>query len=252
MIASPLDDTVRRASGLEVGGWPLVIERRDTRGDGFERADALHRPGPLLEHRIAASAALGDTEHRHVGAQWWFERCAFLAATIAFACALTSRRLPSLDPADVFIAGADGLAAGLGLRDVPLACDGADRLAAVARTEIEGHLEPLADAIGALRLRPAKALWRSAGDRAVQAALWIGTATGAHDHALAFVEAVLIPGSRLHVPIRLTAPAADPACVHQRSSCCLAHRTPANLICDGCPRAHGLDRALVSLPPGGA
>jgi Ferric iron reductase FhuF-like transporter len=243
---SPLDDTIRRACGLEVAGWPLVIARRDTPGDGFERADDLHRPGRLLDQRIAASAALGKTHHRHVGAQWWFERCAFLVAATAFACVLTSRRIPSLSPANVLIAGADGIPAALGLRNVPLACGETaadDHLATVARTEIERHLEPLAHAITALRLRPAKALWRSAGDRTVQAALWIGTATRRHDDAVALAEAVLTPAGRVHVPLRLTAAAADPACDHLRSSCCLAHRAAGNVICDGCPRTHRLDRA---------
>jgi hypothetical protein len=242
---SPLDDTIRRASGLEVAGWPLVIARRDAPGDGFERADELHRPGPLLDDCIDASAALGGTGHRHVGAQWWFERCAFLVAGVALACVLTARRVPSLRPQDTLVVTTGGIPSALGLREAPLACAeaGDARLAAAARAQIEGHLEPLAAAITAQRLRPAKALWRSAGDRTVQAALWVGTATGRREDAVALAHAVLTPDCPAYVPVRLTRDAEDPDCDHLRSSCCLAHRADGGEICAACPRTHRLDRA---------
>lgn len=243
MTASLLDDTIRRASGLEVAGWPLVVVRREAPGDGFERADELYRPGRLLDDYLDASAGL---EHRHVGAQWWFERCAFLVAAAAFACILTSRRVPSLDPGSVLILGTGGIPSALAFRDVPLAhADSSSddaRLAAVARDEIESHLEPLAVALTMQGLRSAKALWRSAGDRMVQAALWIGTATERHDDAVALARGVLTPGSRMHVVIRLTASAGAAGCEHLRSSCCLAHRAVGGVICSTCPLAHRLDR----------
>ena len=242
MTPSPLDDTIRRACGLEVAGWPLVIARRDGPGDGFERADDLHRPGRLLDQRIAASAALGNTHHRHVGAQWWFERCAWLVASASLGCVLSSGWLPSLRPTDVLIASADGMPTAIGFRDVPLAWDrpGRPGVGAVLRSELEAHLAPLVDSISARRLRPVQGLWRSAGDRVVQSALWAGAAAGRPEQALALTRGVLDGDSPLSVPVRVaTASTGDP--MQQRASCCLAHRTPSKFICESCPRAHRLD-----------
>lgn len=237
MTTAVLDDTVARAAGLEVGGWPLVVVRRETTGDGFEAAGALHRPGPRLDACVEASAALGGTGLRHVGAQWWFERTAFLVAAVALACALTSGRVPSLRPRDVLLAEDGGLPTALALREAPLACAGGPEaaLALAVAAQVEAHLDPLAAALIAERLRSARPLWRSAGDRTVQAALWVGAATGRRTEAVALARAALAPGGRLSVPVRLSAPPEDPACTALRSSCCLAHRTGDGTPCAGCP-----------------
>jgi Ferric iron reductase FhuF-like transporter/FhuF 2Fe-2S C-terminal domain len=240
--ASALDEIVERASALEAGGFSIPIRRADAVGGDFVRADVLHAPGPLLGRRIAESAAGGDTDLAHVGAQWWLERCAWLITSAAFACALSSGRLPSLRPADVLIASASGVPAGVAFRDVPLAWDrdGEPGLAAVLREQVEAHLAPLVSSIAGLRLRPVRALWRAAGDRVVQSALWAGAATGRPERAAALARAVLVPGSPLAVPVRI-APGSSGEPVQQRASCCLAHRTPAKIVCENCPRAHRLD-----------
>ncbi|MGE4426637.1 MAG: hypothetical protein AB7G37_09325 [Solirubrobacteraceae bacterium] len=252
MTGHPLDAVIAEASGLEVGGWPMTIVRRDAPGDGFERSDELHRPGPRLAACVDASAALGGTEHRHVGAQWWFERCAFLVTGAAIAFALTSRRMPSLRACDTFIVESDGIPAALGIADAPLVLDRPGvtdaELASVAREQIEGHLMPLAEAISTARLRSPVPLWRSAGDRTVQAALWVGSATDRREETVALARGILAPGTRMHVPVRLSAPLEDPTCEHLRRSCCLAHRSGTGTICTGCPRTHGRDRPPRSGP----
>jgi hypothetical protein len=161
-------------------------------------------------------------------------------ASAACACALSSGRLPSLRPADVLVESADGIPSALAFRDVPLAWPGGPGMAPVLGEQLEAHLAPLVEAIAARRLRPARALWRSAGDRVVQSALWAGDAAGRPEAALALARAVLEAPGPLRVPVR---PAAGPSGVpmQQRVSCCLAHRTPSGLICENCPRAHGLD-----------
>jgi hypothetical protein len=179
-----LEDVVAAAAALEAGGVRLALGVRDGPGDGFETADRLHAPGPLLDGCVEDAAAAAGTDHLHIGAQWWFEGCAWLAASTAVACALTSGRVPSLAPSDVLIARAGGAAIGLALRrgaPVP-ATDGlealaargpeptigtsalaargpgaasTDALAARVRSEVEAHLGPLVAALRARRLRPA-------------------------------------------------------------------------------------------------
>ena len=235
-----LDEVVERAAALEAGGLRLPLRRAGEHGDGFVGADALHAAGPLLDRRIAESAAGGDTDLAHVGAQWWLERCAWLAASAAFACALSSGRLPSLRPADVLVESVGGMPAALAFRDAPLAWPGGPGMAPVLRRQLEAHLTPLVEAIVALRLRPARALWRSAGDRVVQSALWAGEATGGREAAVGLAREVLEAPTPMRVPVRLaTGPSGVP--MQQRASCCLAHRTPSGIVCETCPRAHGLD-----------
>ena len=88
--ASALDEIAERASSLEAGGFSIPIRRAESAGGEFVPAEVLHAPGPLLDRRIAESAAGGDTDLAHVGAQWWLERCAWLITSAAFACVLSS------------------------------------------------------------------------------------------------------------------------------------------------------------------
>jgi hypothetical protein len=138
------------------------------------------------------------------------------------------------------VESADGIPAALAFRDAPLAWEGGPGRASVLRAPLEAHLAPLVPAIAAARLRPARALWRSAGDRVVQSALWAGAAAGRDADAVALARDVLDAPTPLCVPVRVaTGESGVP--MQQRASCCLAHRTPSKLVCENCPRAHGLD-----------
>jgi ferric iron reductase protein FhuF len=222
----------REAAGLRL---PLVV--RDGPGDGFERAADLHRPGPRLDACVAASAALGGTDRSAIGAQWWLERVAWLLAATGLAGVLACRAVPDLAPERVLIAERGGLPAALALPDGPLARTGGGdaALAAALGDELRRHLAPLVAALAATRRRPARALWRAAGDRTAQAALWAGEATGRPDDALALAVALLGSADPMGVPVRV-APGDDGRPVQMRSSCCLAHRAAAGVHCPGCPR----------------
>jgi ferric iron reductase protein FhuF len=97
---------------------------------------------------------------------------------------------------------------------------------------LDAHLAPLVDLLA--RHRPARALWRSAGDRLGQAALWCGEALG--DRRAAWTLAT----DALAAPTRLRAPAgfdlADGTPFRRRTGCCLSYRCDGGAICADCPR----------------
>lgn len=247
-MADALDATLERVAAARAGGFGLQVARRDAPGDGWIEAVDLWRDDGPLDELIDGVARLAATEHRHIGAQWLFEHSAWQAAALVSGTLMADARVPSLEPANVLLAMYDGSLWGIAVRGgrvLGLEGDsGADivvpderALARAAHTELVTHLAPLADAIVARRLRSAKPLWQSAGDRVGQAMLWCAQAFDDEPRARRLAELVVAPPSPMHVPI-VTKVGDDGEPFHVRASCCLNHRTPDASLCAGCPRLH--------------
>jgi len=252
--AGPLDRTLARVTGASARGIQLVAVRRADANDEWIPAPEIARAGGPLDAMVAGAARQAGTPLATVGAQWLLERYAWQLGALTAATLVDDARVPDLAPERIVLGCWEGLPWGVGLRgerlygvdDDPDAGAGVTGvgsepvLVAHARRGLVDHLRPLVGALVALRLRPQRALWRTAGDRVAQGFLWAGAAFEREPRAERLARQLLEAPSPLRVEVRFGA-GRDGERVHLRSSCCLNHRV-GRTLCAGCPLVHLRER----------
>jgi hypothetical protein len=229
-----LRSALARVAEARAGGYGLAVEQRCEPGAGWLPADELVREGGPLDGMVNAVAHQAGFDHPPLGAQWLLEHHAWQGASLT-AAAMMSGWTPDLTPRNVLVRFHDGALSGIALRSGPvreLRDDAA--LARAGHDAVVAHVSPLVHALATRRLRAARALWRSAGDRVGQAFLWCAEAFGDAERAARLATTTIAPPSPLHVPLR-TARDEDGTPFHVRASCCLYHRVPGAAPCPGCP-----------------
>lgn len=208
-------DSIASIAAARLSGFGLAVcAAPPPAGDrGWRRA----ADGPPLPAPCALPPA--------VGATWQLEKHAWFVAAAAVAALLVRGSMPPLG--GVWLRyGADGWAEGIAVPRDGWSAAGGGLLA----VRLEEHLAPVVDALSAHR--PRRALWRSAGDRLGQAAIWCGEALGDRDGALS------LAADALAAPTALRAPAGfgivDGLPFRRRAGCCLSHRCDGGVECADC------------------
>jgi hypothetical protein len=211
---------VARAGGFGLGVRALPVPSDE---DGWRPAGAVAEDlGVLLPRAIAAAGP------RAVGATWLLEKHAWFVAGAQLAALLVHGAMPPARALWVRC-GASGWPEAVALPTAGWApADGA-RIAAA----LEAHLVPLVEALAAHRAR--RPLWRSAGDRLGQAALWCGEAFGARGRAWALASDALAAPTALRAPAGFALRGGEP--FRRRTGCCLSRRCPDGATCPDCPLA---------------
>jgi ferric iron reductase protein FhuF len=193
---------------------------------GWRPATATAGDPALLDVLLARTAAGAGTRSRAVAATWHLEKHAWFVGGAALAGVLVHGAIPPLDRM-LLRDGGHGWAVA-----VAAPADGweiADGATLAAR--LEAHLVPVVEALACHR--PARALWRSAGDRLGQAAVWCSDAFGDRDAALALARDVLTAPTALRSLATFTERDGRP--FRLRAGCCLSHRCAGAVRCDDCP-----------------
>lgn len=219
-LIRPLAAARANGFGLEVCAAPPPASEA-----GWRPAHAAARDPALLDALLDRTAAAAGTNSRAVGATWHLEKHAWYAASASLAAMLVHGTIPPLDDA-LLRDGEQGWAEAIALPASHWAPADGEELA----TRLEAHLEPVVEAL--TRHRPRRALWRCAGDRLGQAALWCGEAFRDRRRTWTLASEALAAPTALAAPARFELVDGGP--YRRRIGCCLSHRSPGGLICEDC------------------
>ena len=215
-------------AAARAGGFGLPLQRLPEAGDpGWRPAGAAAADAALREELLRSSADATGTGSPMVAATWLLEKHAWHVAAVALGSVLLDGRVPPLERLLVRD-GAEGWVEALALPGDGWRPGGAKELAA----GFEAHLAPLVEELAAHRAR--RPLWRSAGDRLGQAALWCGEAFGDSARAVRLAADVLTAPTALRAPARFTVHEGVP--FRRRTGCCLSYRCPGEVSCEDCSR----------------
>ncbi len=248
---TPLGETLA-AARAHFGGHDVLGTRLGAPA-GWRSATELTRPGPALDDLLAKATATTGGGRADIGGTLLAEGYAFALALRAVGTLLFGTRIPAMAPGEVvlefaagdatitgmaFAGGAYGIAGDPREGDPSLVAL-ADEAALLRRLheEMEAHLAPLLDAIGAATGRPHQALWRSAGDRLGGAFLWLGEVVGMRERAWELGTRCMRSGGRLAAGAgyRVLEHAGIAEPTRNRRGCCLIYRVEGNDTCFTCP-----------------
>jgi hypothetical protein len=219
-------DLIRPLADAEANGFRLPVRAAPppAHEPGWRPADAPAGNPTLLQALLDRTAA-AIAGPRVVAATWHLEMHAWHAASTSLAAILLHGSMPPLEQALLHDAE-EGWADAIALPASSWAPADGSALA----IGLQAHLAPTVEALAGHR--PSRALWRCAGDRLAQAALWCGEAFGDRRRAWALASEALA------APTPLAAPAAfelvDGVPFRRRTGCCLSHRCAGGLACDDC------------------
>ena len=253
--ASPDDAALAQtlaAARAHFGGYDVLGTRLGAPADWLP-ATELVRPGPALDDLLAKATAATGSTRADIGATLLAEGYAFALALRAVGTLLFGTRIPAMAPGvvrlefapgDATIIGVAYAGGAFGVTGDPCAGDPSlvvlpdeDALLAQLLAELEAHLEPLLAALSATTGRPARALWRSAGDRLGGAFLWLGEVIGMRERAWELGTRCMQGDGPLAVGagFRVLEHAGIAEPTRNRRSCCLIYRVPGNDTCFTCP-----------------
>jgi hypothetical protein len=174
---------------------------------------------------LARAARAAGTSSPAVAATWHLEKHVWFVCVAALEGLVVHGAMPPLD-ALALRYGAEGWAeAAATPPDGWLPATGAE-----LAERLEAHLSPLVEALAVHR--PRRALWRSAGDRLGQAALWCGEAFGDRPATWALAADALEAPTALRACARFELREGEP--YRRRTGCCLNHRRPEGATCADC------------------
>jgi iron complex transport system ATP-binding protein len=219
-------DLVGPVAALRAGGFALPVAEQPVADDGWRPAALAATDAALRADLLARTTRGTGTRSLAVAATWQLEKHAWFVAAAALGGLLVHGRMPPLDRLSVRD-GEHGW-----VEELALPATGWERGdGAFLAGRLEAHLLPLVDALGAHR--PRRALWRCAGDRLGQAALWCGEAVGDPAAACALAAGALGAPTALAAEPRFTLH--DGRAARRRTGCCLSFRCPDAATCADCP-----------------
>ncbi|MDP2712616.1 MAG: (2Fe-2S)-binding protein [Solirubrobacteraceae bacterium] len=255
---APLAQTLA-ASRAHFGGHDVLATRVHA-PEGWLPAAEVIRAGPLLDELLARATQATGTQRADIGGTLLAEGYAWALALRAVGTLLFGTRIPALAPDEVSLelAAGDTTITGVALSGGSYGIAGdaragdpslvvlADEDALLTRlhVELETHLAPLLEAIGAATGRPRRALWRSAGDRLGGAFLWLGEVVGARERAWELGTRCMHGSGPLAVGagFRVLEHAGIAEPTRNRRSCCLIWRADGNDTCFTCPLTSDVER----------
>jgi len=248
---APLAETLA-AARAHFGGHDVLGTRLGAPA-GWLRAGEIVRTRAPLDDLLAKATATTGGGRADIGGTLLAEGYAFALALRAVGTLLFGTRIPAMAPGEVALefAGGDATITGVAFAGGAYGVAGderegdpalvvvADEDALLARlhAEMEGHLAPLLEAIGAATGRPQRALWRSAGDRLGGAFLWLGEVVGMRERAWDLGSRCMQAGGPLAVGAgyRVLDHAGIAEPTRDRRGCCLIYRIAGNDTCFTCP-----------------
>ncbi len=205
------------------------------RGSGWIDAAAASAPERVegMLARVARSAGGGPAAAHGT---WLVESQAWAVASAAVLGLLASGSAPALATLRFHLrVSDDGLVAGIVFGSDRLEHDDPDVMTDRVGAGLQAHLAPLVGALVDRGVRRPAPLWRAAGDRVAQGALWAGAAAGRWDEGVRTAERLVAAPAPFAVPLRAAVAPGTP--LRRRAGCCLAHRVPGHDRCDDCPVA---------------
>ncbi|MEV7026727.1 (2Fe-2S)-binding protein [Kitasatospora sp. NPDC093558] len=223
-------------------------------------ADGWYSGAQLARDEKALAAALAGEEARiaelhgraarpHVTASRLLHHYVWSACLLIAGPWHLARRVPAIDPADLWLHAPTG---DLALRPrghvgLPGEVLGEDELRAELRAAVVAHAEPLVAAFAGPTRRRDRALWGMVTDDLASAIWYLGRTLDEEDAAVAAAEAVL-PGGTLPLPgaadfRRLHTPDGQCHPTRTRLGCCLYYAVaPDAVACLTCPRTSDEER----------
>ncbi|MCB0829043.1 MAG: (2Fe-2S)-binding protein [Solirubrobacterales bacterium] len=244
-----IDATLRRISAASADGLSLRTGLMPDPAPGWIAVDRLLHDDGQIASLLARVSGVRERPAEHVCAEWMVESWARAIADLAGSAIVCDRRLPDLRPGNLLVAPHKGMVAAIAVRTGAMAAlDGDGPAIAAGAAEVAGWtdladamhrgleelLEPMIEWTAGRHLRPARTLWRAAGDRLAQSLIWSGRAFGQPEFALELSGYLISIGGRTAVPLdRDFDRTGEP--FHLRTTCCLAYRTPEGGLCRACP-----------------
>ncbi|MEU9073512.1 (2Fe-2S)-binding protein [Kitasatospora sp. NPDC048538] len=234
----------------------LSLRLLDAAEPAPEAADGWYGATRIADDERALAAVLAGAEERiaaehgraprpHVTASRLLHHYAWSVCLLIAGPWHLSRRVPVIDPSDVWLHAPTGDLALRPRGHVELPGD--DELRAELRAAVVGHLEPLLAAFAAPTRRRDRALWGMVTDDLASAVWYLGRMLGDEDAAVAAAGA-LLPGGTLPLPgaadfRRLHTPDGRGHHTRTRLGCCLYYAVgPAATACLTCPRTGDEER----------
>lgn len=247
---------MRRLAASSAGGAPVRMAFIADPAPGWIDAEELLGRDQPKQALFAAVSGVGNRPADYICAEWMLESWARAIADLAGSTVVLDRRLPDLTPENLRVAPYKGMVGSIAVRtgamaaldtdirataDGVVAVSGWTGLADLMRQGLADLLKPMIEWVDDRYLRPAKTLWRAAGDCLAQSLVRSGEAFGERDFALELTEHLMAPDDRLSVSVdRDTDETGEP--FHLRTTCCLAYRTPEGGLCRSCPIARPIGR----------
>jgi hypothetical protein len=248
---APLAETLA-VSRAHFGGYDVLATRIGA-PSGWLPAAELAREGPPLEALLELALVRSASGRLDVGGSLLAEHIAWSLALRAVGTLLFGTRIPAMAldevrfeiaDGDTTITGAAFAGGAYGVAGDPRAGDPAlavladeDALLARLREELEAHLRPGLEAIGAATGRPLSALWRGAGDRLAGAFLWLGDVVGMRARSWELGTRCMQGDGPLAVGagFRVLEHAGIAEPTRNRRGCCLIYRAEGEDTCFTCP-----------------
>lgn len=244
------DRALGRVSAARADGYGIIVERRESPGDGWFSAGELDRSGRVQALLLSQINGMAGPPEAHIRAEWLLESVARAIADLGGSFVLAAGLLPELTADNVLLAAEGGLVRasaitsdrGIQVADPAAISNNAapDDFATLAerlRTGFAELLEPTIDWLDEQGLRPAKTLWHAAADRLAQSLVWSGKAFDRPDLALELTRLTVGPESPdARLAVRIERAENDwGEEFHRRNTCCLAYRTEGGQLCQSCP-----------------
>ena len=181
--------------------------------------------------RVAESVGGGPVAAH---ATWLVESHAWVVASAAVLGLLATGTAPDLRDLRFDLRVSEGgLAAGVVFGPDRLHHEDPGQLAALLGRGLEAWLAPLVTGLADRRARRPAPLWRAAGDRVAQGALWAGAAVGRWEDGVRTAGRLVAPPAPFSVAVEAADAPGTP--LRRRSGCCLAYRVPGYGRCADCP-----------------
>ncbi|MFJ7905744.1 (2Fe-2S)-binding protein [Kitasatospora sp. NPDC096204] len=264
MPVAPAASSVSVASSALVADFRLLLELcpvlelrlLDAAEPDPRAADGWYSGAELAADERALAAVLAGAEARiaeehgrsprpHVTASRLLHHYAWSACLLIAGPWHLARRVPVVDPADLWLHAPTGALALRPRGHVSLPGD--DELRAELRAAVVAHLGPVLAAFAGPTRRRDRALWGMVTDDLASALWYLGRMLGEEDASVAAAEAVL-PGGTLPLPggadfRRLRTPDGRAHHTRTRLGCCLYYAVgPAATACLTCPRTSDEER----------
>jgi hypothetical protein len=222
-----------RLAEAEAFGYGLGVEAGVRTGPAWIRLDRACAPAEIERSRHALRTVVGEPSPRGLPVAWYVEKVAWHVGSPLAAALVCAGTMPRLRPSGTWLRFTPyGLAIGVSATDDTACAPAGEHELAALFVDLIAPLIDTARAYG----RPARTLWRHAGDRLADAFLWSGEAFGRRERAWGLAEAVLALDTPFAVPPRFTLE--DDSATRVRRSCCLAYRLANTEPCGRCPLAH--------------
>jgi hypothetical protein len=251
----PIEQTLARLAEANEHFRLRLLSKRDDKPGWISIADLATIGTPQMAEVLERVASHFKMQDKHAPAAFWLNHYAFAVTAVAGACYLAARRVPSLEPGEVWVRFAkDGDMAAFAwcgrtftaLATDPdashpdcITLDSAEGLRARLHTQLLDHFTVLLDGLRECTTFGKPGMWAIVADECSSAIAWVGELVGAREAGLAEARAMAAASTKLKrcLDFLHIENCGLDYTMAERSSCCLYYKSESGTAqyCSNCP-----------------